>query len=58
MSADNRTHFFIRLPATLKLEVQRVAKRHGRSATREVERVLQNHVEKYASKDRELVGHA
>jgi hypothetical protein len=56
--SDNRTHFFVRLPLTLKLEFQRVAKRHGRSATREVQLVLENHVEKYATKNRELVEQA
>jgi hypothetical protein len=57
--SENRVHFFIRLPEALKLAIQRVAQRHGRSTTREVEKVIENHVRKYArtnSNDAELVG--
>ena len=35
--SENRVHFFIRLPETLKLAIQRVAQRHGRSTTKEVQ---------------------
>ena len=54
---DTRTHFFVRLPVDLKREIQRVAKRHGRSTTREVEKVLEVHVENHPAKDQhEVVG--
>jgi hypothetical protein len=54
---ETRTHFFVRLPVELKREIQRVARRNGRSTTREVEKVLENHVGKYSERsDGELVG--
>lgn len=59
MSAENRVRFFVRLPEQLKRQVQRVAQRNGRSATKEVEKVLENHVEKCGEtepRNAELVG--
>jgi hypothetical protein len=57
--SENRVHFFIRLPELLKREIQRVAQRHGRSTTKEVQKVLENHVEKCGATephDSELIG--
>jgi hypothetical protein len=52
---ETRTHFFVRLPVDLKRQIQRVARRNGRSTTREVEKVLESHVGKYTERsDREL----
>jgi len=52
---ETRTHFFVRLPVDLKRQIQRVARRNGRSTTREVEMVLESHVGKYPERsDREL----
>ena len=57
--SDTRTHFFVRLPVDLKVAIKRVAQRHGRSTTKEVQKIIENHVEKYEStnsQDAELVG--
>ena len=58
MSVDNRSPLFVRLPEPLKRRFQRVAARHGRSATKEVEKLLEMHVEKYDSiaREAEFVG--
>jgi predicted DNA-binding protein len=59
MSAENRVRFFVRLPEQLKRQVQNVAQRNGRSASKEVQKILESHVEKCGdtrSRDAELVG--